>query len=153
MSRVRVFRCDTTDVCQTELAIIFAITVNCYLQLRVRQGEVPCSFRSFRHRIVSMYNRRGHDELFGHQASTFSRVGFHVGVSILGQGFRPTSRAVFRPTTSVDMHRPHCDHAGNDELTLFVQFFVLFSFLLLELATDGAFGGVFGLFLSQQGKF
>lgn len=29
-SCVRVFRCDTTDVCQTELAIIFAITVNCF---------------------------------------------------------------------------------------------------------------------------
>jgi hypothetical protein len=34
----------------------------------------------------------------------------------------------------------------------FSQFFVLFSFLLLVLATNGAFGGVFGLCLSQQGK-
>ena len=94
-SCVRVFRCDTTDVCQTELAIIFAMTVNCYSQLHVLQGEVPCSFRSFRHRIVSMYNRRGHDELFGHHANTFSRVGFHVGVSILGQWLRPTSQGGF----------------------------------------------------------
>lgn len=57
----RFFRCDVTDVLQTALAIILAINVNftsVILRRHVRQGEVPCSFRSFRRRTVSMYNRR-----------------------------------------------------------------------------------------------
>jgi len=57
----RFFRCDVTDVLQTALAIILAINVNftsVILRRHVRQGEVLCSFRSFRRRTVSMYNRR-----------------------------------------------------------------------------------------------
>ena len=143
------FRCDTTDVRQTELEKVFAITVNCYLQLRVLQSEVPCSFRSFRHRIVSMYNRRGPDELFGHQASTF----FAVEST---QGFHPWSRTSSHvPMRFFDRQQAstciehHFDHAGNDELCYMCNLSCSFCLYCYELWMV-TFCCCFGLFWSQQ---
>ena len=147
------FRCDVTDVLQTALAIILAINVNftsVILRRHVRQGEVLCSFRSFRRRTVSMYNRRWHDDLFGHQVanfSTFFALDFYTVVSSLVKDFCPTSRGCF----STDNN---CRHAPSTMLPCrqwqanpfwynFLFYFCFYCYQLIVLA----FGWCFGAFL------